>query len=565
MRRVLGAALAVLALVPVAQAAEPVRAQRMMVVAADPRAVEAGLAVLREGGSAVDAAIAAQMVLNVVEPQSSGIGGGGFLVHYDATTHAVTTYDGRETAPAGAGADLFLGPDGQPLEFLDAVVGGRSVGVPGLLAMLDLAHQEHGWLEWSRLFDPAIALAYDGFEVSPRLALSIAETERMDAHGPTAALFLTAEGAPVAAGTVLHNPELGDTFALLAREGARGFYRKPRIPLDIIKAVRRFAANPGALSIADIAEYRAIKRPAVCGPYRVWVVCGMGPPSSGGIAVLQILTLLERFDLAAMSPDAVDAAHLIAEASRLAFADRNAYVADPDFVPVPTAGLIDPGYLVQRSALIDPGRSLGPAAPGTPPDRQGRAWPMDDGVGRAATTHISVVDGNGDAVALTSTIEGPFGSRLSAAGFVLNNELTDFAFAPEDGGEPVANRVEPGKRPRSSMAPTIVLDRQGRLVMVVGSPGGSRIIGYVVQAIVAVLDWGLDPQAAVDLPHVVNRNGATELEAATPAESLRDPLIALGHEVSFQPMASGLNVIVVTPDGLQGGADSRREGVAKGD
>ncbi len=565
MTRVFALALGIVALAAAADAAEPARAERMMVVAADPRAVEAGLAVLREGGSAVDAAIAAQMVLNVVEPQSSGIGGGGFLVHYDATTHEVTTYDGRETAPARVGADLFLGPDGQPLEFLDAVVGGRSVGVPGLVAMLDLAHQEHGWLEWSRLFEPAIALAYEGFEVSPRLARSIAETERMDAHGPTAALFLTAEGAPVAAGTVLRNPKLGDTFSLLAREGARGFYRKPRIPLDIIKAVQRYEANPGALAIADIAGYRAIERPALCGPYRVWVVCGMGPPSSGGIAVVQILGLLERFDLAALAPDSEAAAHLIAEASRLAFADRNAYVADPDFVPVPTAGLLDAGYLGQRSAPIDPERSLGPAEAGTPPESEGRVWPMDLSAGRAGTTHISVVDGNGDAVALTSSIEGPFGSRLSAAGFVLNNELTDFAFAPEDDGAPVANRVEPGKRPRSSMAPTIVLDRQGRLVMVLGSPGGSRIIGYVVQAIVAVLDWGLDPQAAVELPHVVNRNGATELESATAAERLRDPLIALGHEVAVKPMDSGLNVIVVTPNGLLGGSDPRREGVALGE
>ncbi|MEX2647927.1 MAG: gamma-glutamyltransferase [Alphaproteobacteria bacterium] len=547
-----------------AEVTDPARAARMMVVAADPRAVEAALDVLREGGGAVDAAIAAQMVLNVVEPQSSGIGGGGFLVYYDAETHAVTSYDGRETAPAAAGPDLFLKPDGTPMEFLDAVVGGRSVGVPGLLRMLDLAHQDHGWLDWERLFEPAYGLAYRGFEVSPRLAASIAETERMDADQGTAALFLTADGTPVPAGATIKAPDLGNTLYDVAKNGAKEFYDRAVIPLDIVRSVQRYEPNPGALSLDDIAAYRAVRRPAVCGPYRVWIVCGMGPPSSGGVAVLQILGALERFDLAALGPESPAANHLIAEASRLAFADRNAYVADPDFVPVPVAGLIDPGYVAARSRLIDPARAMGEAAPGEPPGKQGGLAPMDGGEGRASTTHISVVDADGNAVALTSSIEGPFGSRLMAWSFMLNNELTDFSFEPEIHGVPVANRVEPGKRPRSSMAPTIVMTRDGALVLVIGSPGGSRIIGYVAQAIVAILDWGLDPQAAVALPHVLNRNGATELESGTRAEALAEPLAALGHEIGLKPMASGLNVILVTPDGLLGGADPRREGVAMG-
>jgi len=358
---------------------------------------------------------------------------------------------------------------------------------------------------------------------------------------------------------------LGKTLDAIAQSGARTFYDGLKIPFDFIKEVQRFEPNPGSFTFDDMTAYHAQRRDAVCGPYRVWVVCGMGPPSSGGIAVLQILGLLERFNMAALAPGSAEAAHLIAEASRLAFADCNAFVANPGFVAVPVEGLIDRGYLAERSAPITPEHSLGIAQPGDPPHREGRLWAPDDGDGRASTTHISVIDGNGNAVGLTSSIEGPFGSRLIAGGFLLNNELTDFAFEPVVEGAPVANRVERGKRPRSSMAPMIVLDHEGRLVAVVGSPGGSRIIGYVAQALVAMLDWGLNPQAAVGLPHLLNRNGATELEAGTAAEALAEALAALGQETAAKDMASGLNVILVTPDGLLGGADPRREGIAAGD
>ncbi|MSP84180.1 MAG: gamma-glutamyltransferase [Alphaproteobacteria bacterium] len=545
-------------------AADPARATRHMVAAADPRAVEAGLAILRAGGSALDAAIATQMVLNLVEPQSSGIGGGAFLLTYDATTRAVATYDGRETAPAAATSTLFLGPDGQPMDFVQAVVGGRSVGVPGLLRMLELAHGDHGTLPWRELFQPAIALAEAGFVVSPRLGKSIAKTERMNATPVTAAAFLDAQGKALAPGTTIRNPALAATLRTIADGGAARFYEGD-IAEAIAVAVQGFAANPGALTVADMAVYEAKRREAVCGPYRVWIVCGMGPPSSGGVAVLQILAGLEPFDMAALTPDSPEADHLIAEASRLAFADRNRYLADSDFVPVPVAGLLDPGYLAGRVALIDPTRSMGKVEPGSPPTQGGWHWADGQDSERPGTTHISVIDGAGNAVSLTSSIEGPFGSRLMVRGFLLNNEMTDFSFTPEEEGQIVANRVQGGKRPRSSMAPTIVLDRDRRLVMVVGSPGGSRIIGYVAKTLVAALDWNLDPQAAIDLPHIVNRNGNTEIEDGRVVQTLREALKGLGHTVAVKKMESGLHVIRVTATGLEGGADPRREGVAEGD
>ena len=538
----------------------PTTATRHMVAAANPYATAAGLGILRAGGSAVDAAIAAQLVLNLVEPQSSGIGGGAFLLHYAGQDGALSAYDGRETAPAAATPALFLTPDGAPMGFWEAVVGGRSVGVPGLLRLLEMAHQDHGRLAWATLFKPAIRLARDGFAVSPRLHALVSGDQHLKSNPAAAAYFHDADGTAKPIGTLLRNPDLAETLEAIAAGGASAFYEGP-IAADIVAAVTGAADNPGALSLADLGGYHAVKRDVLCAPYRAWQVCGMPPPTSGGVAVLQTLGILAHFDLAAAGSRSAGGIHLVAEASRLAFADRNHYLADADFVDVPVKRLLEPDYLAERAALISPMQSLGTATPGLE-DRKAAAPAQ---IEPPATTHLSVVDQWGNAVSMTSSIENAFGTRLMVRGFLLNNQLTDFSFRPEVDGEPVANRVEPGKRPRSSMSPTLVLDQDGRLVMAIGSPGGSRIIGYVVKTLVGVLDWGMDIQAAISLPHFVNRNGPTDLEAETTLTGLAEPLSALGHEVRESVMTSGLHGIWIGPDGLQGGADPRREGVARGD
>jgi len=543
---------------------ELARAGRHMVAAAHPAATEAGLAMLRQGGNALDAAIAAAMVLNLVEPQSSGIGGGGFLLHWEQAGRRLASYDGRETAPAAARPERFLDAGGRPRRFAETVPGGLSVGVPGLLRMLEAAHRGHGRLRWEVLFQPAIRLAEDGFAVGDRLAGLLAADPALQRFPAARAYFARPDGTPLRAGDRLANPALARTFRLIAAGGADALYRGP-LADAIVAAVAGAPENPGDMTLEDLARYRALERPPVCGPYRLAVVCGVGPPSSGGIAVLQILTLLERFDLAGLEPVSAEAAHLFAEAGRLAYADRAQWLADPDRVEVPVAGLLYRGYLEDRSGLIDLERSMGTAPAGEPPARQGRLAP-DPSLRDTGTTHLSVLDGDGNAVALTASIEGAFGSRLMVAGFLLNNQLTDFAFAPEQDGVAVANRVEPGKRPRSSMAPTLVLDaRMQRVLLALGSPGGSRIPNYVAQALVAMLDWRLDPQAAAALPHYGSRNGPTELEADTAAAGLRAALESLGHRVETAAMTSGLEIVVRVPDGLLGGIDPRREGLAAGD
>ena len=537
-----------------------------MVATANPLATDVGLEILRRGGSAVDAAIAAQMVLNLVEPQSSGIGGGALMLVHDPRRKTLAAYDGRETAPAAARPDRFLDRNGAPLRFFDAVVGGRSVGVPGTLRMLELAHRRHGRLAWASLFDPAIRLAENGFVVSPRLSGAIT-AERYLRQERARAYFHNADGTPLAAGQRLKNPAFAATLKRIATEGAQAFYTG-EIAQDVVDTADGYAANPGDLTLADLASYRALVRKPVCGAYRDYRVCGAPPPSSGGIAVLQILGLLERFDLRSVSRSELISTHLFDEAGRLAYADRDAYVGDPDFVAVPS-GLTDRGYLRERSQLIRLDASLGRARAGRPPPvaaADEAAFGPGETPEFPSTSHLSIVDRYGGAVAMTTTIENAFGSKLmTAGGFLLNNELTDFNFSPVDAGRPAANRVEGGKRPRSAMAPTIVYDAHGRVAVVVGSPGGPAIINYVAKTLIAVLDRQLDPQAAVDLPNVGSRNGPTEIERGTRAEALAPGLRALGETTRIVAQNSGLQIIVRRGGRWLGAADSRREGTARGD
>ncbi|KAA8610306.1 gamma-glutamyltransferase [Salipiger aestuarii] len=540
----------------------PVRAQDWMIAVANPLAAEAGAKVLRAGGSAADAMIAAQAVLGLVEPQSSGLGGGAFLVWYDAASGGLTTLDGRETAPLDAAPRLFQDEAGEPLAFFDAVVGGRSVGTPGTPALMQAAHDRWGKADWAGLFDPAIRLATDGFKVSPRLAALVADdSARLQRFDDTAAYFHPG-GVPLAAGDTLANAAYARTLRTIAQGGAQAFYTGD-IAADIVATVRGAGDAPGVLSQADLALYKVIERPAVCAPYRAHEVCGMGPPSSGALSVGQILGMLDSYDLAALGPDSPEAWRLIGDASRLAFADRGRYMADSDFVPMPTEGLVAPDYLAARAELLAGDDALPEVAPGDPAWDHAQLWADDDSIEFPSTSHISIVDAAGNALSMTTTIENGFGSRLMTHGFLLNNELTDFSFRSHADGVPIANRVEPGKRPRSSMAPTIVM-RDGAPVMVVGSPGGSRIIGYVAQAVIAHLDWGMDAQQAVAMPHLVNRFGTFDLEQDTQAVALDGALRKMGFETSVRALNSGLHAIVLG-EGLLGGADPRREGIALGD
>ncbi|QKV17525.1 gamma-glutamyltransferase [Oricola thermophila] len=547
-------------------AGKPVEAKNWMVAAANPLAVEAGAKILRAGGSAADAMVAVQTVLGLVEPQSSGLGGGAFLVWYDAATGEITTLDGRETAPMEATPTLFQDGNGEPLKFFDAVVGGRSVGTPGTPMLLEEAWKRWGKVDWPDLFANAIALAENGFEVSPRLAGMIAaDAKRLSRFSTTANYFLPG-GTPLNAGDRLQNPAYAETLRAIAMGGADAFYSGP-IAQAIVDTVRNAEGNPGVLSIKDFETYTVKERPAVCAPYRGHDVCGMGPPSSGALTVGQILGIIENFSLG--DPGDTDTWRLIGDASRLAFADRGRYMADSDFVPVPVKGLLDPDYLAERANLIEGDRidgfgALEEVLPGEPPYDHALLLGDDASIEFPSTSHISIVDADGNVLSMTTTIENGFGSRLMTNGFLLNNELTDFSFRTHAGGWPIANRVEPGKRPRSSMSPTIVL-REGKPVLAIGSPGGSRIIGYVAQAIIAHLDWGMDVQRAVSMAHAVNRFGTFDLEEGTVAESLKPALEAMGYKVNVGELNSGLHAIAIRPDGLSGGADPRREGIALGE
>jgi gamma-glutamyltranspeptidase/glutathione hydrolase len=516
-------------------------AGHFMVAAAHPLAVDAGYSVLSRGGSALDAAIAVQMVLGLVEPESSGIGGGAFLLYWSENEKALHSYDGRETAPAAARPDRFLDRQGKPVAFTEAAVGGRSVGVPGVLRMLEIAHARHGKLRWRELFQPAIAAAETGFPLSPRLHAQLEREPFLRADPSARRIFY--EGAKAKpAGALVVNLEYAGTLWHIATRGAVAFYRGD-IAEDIVRAVRSHA-RPGDVTEEDLAGYRALEREPLCRPYRQWRVCSMGPPSSGGVAVLQILGLLERTAFARAPPHSAAAVHLFSEAGRLAYADRAKYLGDPDFVSVPTGKLLDSRYLDQRARLIGE-RSMRVALPG---DTEA-----------PGTSHISIVDAEGNVASITTTIEATFGSRIMVRGFLLNNQLTDFDFTPGS-----ANEIAPGKRPRSSMAPTIVFAPDGTVRLAVGSPGGPNIINYVAKALVAVLDWGLDAQAALAVPNFGSRNGPTLLETGSFYGTLKGELEARGHVVETNPLTSGLHAVERVPGGWRGGADPRREGRARG-
>ena len=559
-------------------------AQRFMVAAANPLATEAGYRILKAGGTAVDAAVAVQMVLTLVEPQSSGIGGGAFLLHWDG--RQLQALDGRETAPAEADERLFLGPEGRPLPFAQAVVGGRSVGVPGTVRMLEEAHRRHGRLPWASLFEPAVALAEQGFAVSPRMHTLLKTETALRQYPPAAAYFYRADGEPHPVGHVLRNPALAAVLRQIAARGSAALHQGP-VAEDLVRRVREHPTNPGRMSLADLAAYTVQVREPLCTPWRTWRVCGFPPPSSGHLAVMQILGIVDH--LGAAVPGALsggrpgaDFLHRYTEAARLAYADRALYVADPAFVPAPGGRweqMLDPVYLRERAAQVGE-RSMGVATAGVPPAWQRAAsaprplFAAQPAQPEGGTSHISIVDADGRALAMTTTIEAVWGARILAdggtglpGGYLLNNELTDFSFAPADAqGRPIANRVQPGKRPRSSMSPTLVFDAaSGALRMSAGSPGGAAIIHFTAKTLLGTLAFGLDAQRAIDLPNFGSLNGPTLLERGRFDAATVDALKARGHAVQEVEMTSGLQAIERTPSGWFGGADPRREGIAMGD
>ena len=562
LRRVLYVAALALTTAQPTGAAETI-AKRHMISAANPYAAEAGRQMMREGGSAVDAAIAAQLVLTLVEPESSGIGGGDFMMVYDPKTKSETSFDGRETAPQSATPSMFLDASGKPRGHFDAIPGGLSTGVPGVIAMFDMAHKKYGRLPWAKLFGPAIKLAQNGFPVGRKLAATLRAFPQLASMPDIKRYFYKADGTPLAQGEILKNPELARTLRLVAKGGSKTFY-SGSLAEHIVDAVQHAPVNPGGMTLADLASYHAVERPAVCGTYRKYRLCSMGPPSSGGIAVLQILGMLERFPQTQLQPNTLSEVHLFTQASRLAFADRAKYLGDPDVINVPVAGLLDPIYVSQRSALIDSAKDMGMATAGTPPQKHADYAPQRTPQ-LPGTSHLSVVDDRGQVVSMTMTVEFVFGSEVMANGFFLNNELTDFSFEPVRDGKPVANAPAPGKRPMSAMSPTIVFAPDGKFAIATGSPGGPAIIDFVAQSLIDMIDGGMTAREAVAAPHVLNLNSPTILEKDTALEALTPTLTAMGHTVSARELESGLHIVQRVPGGYIGGADPRRDGEALGD
>ena len=524
---------------------------------ADPRATAAGAEILAKGGSAADAAMAMMLALTVVEPQSSGIGGGGFLVHFDGEEGLLSTINGRETAPAAATPDRFVGADGKPLPFLQAFQGGKSVGVPGNIRLAGMAHEKWGKLKWEQLFAPAIRLAEEGYIVNKTLESRLKTVQQLWPSFDTARSIYWVDGKPVTEGMRLKNPALAETLKTIAKQGPDAFYTG-KLANSIVDASAKAAVNPGDMTLADLAAYKAKEQDAVCAPYRIYVVCGMAPPSSGATTVLQILGTLERFDMAGMGKDNVQSWHLLGQAMQLAYADREKYLGDNSFVDVPVEGLLDPAYLAARSALIDPDKARTDYPAGSPPGALPRTAALSSEV--AGTTHFSAVDAQGNIANMTSTIEGIFGSQLIAGGFFLNNELTDFTFAPEKDGAPVANRVEGGKRPLSSMAPTVVFDGEGRAVLALGSAGGKRIIIHVAKTLVGVLDFGLPIGEAIALPNIYFGGGELLVEDKSMLAGKVDALAAFGQKVRASDLGSKVNAVQWNGSGWTGAADPRAEG-----
>jgi gamma-glutamyltranspeptidase/glutathione hydrolase len=539
-------------------------AKRHMIAAANPHAAQAGLDVMRAGGSAVDAAIATQLVLGLVEPESSGIGGGAFMLVYNPKTRQTTSFDGREMAPASATPNMFLDSSGQPRTKPDAIPGGLSVGIPGVIKMLWLAHEKYGKLPWARLFEPAIKLSENGFPVGPKLARTIKNFARGAGMPDIKAHFYHADGTPLAEGETYRNPEYAATLRKIAKEGPDGFY-KGEIAQAIVDTVQHAPRQQGGMTLEDLDKYQAKERAPVCGDYREYRLCSMGPPSSGGVAVLQILGMLQRFTPAELTPNTVSGAHLFAQASRLAYADRAQYLGDPAFVDVPVKGLTDKGYIAGRAALIDPKHDMGTAIAGNPPEKHARLSPQISPV-LHGTSHMTIVDDTGAVVAMTTSVESVFGANIMTKGFMLNNTLTDFSFQPVRDGKPVANAPAPGKLPLSAMSPTIVFDKDGGFLASVGSPGGPAIIDYVSQILVGMLDAKMTVKDAIAMPHEINMNGPTLLEASPTSDALAAQLTAMGHTVQVPRIeGSGLHGIQKVKGGYVGAADPRRDGIALGD